>query len=464
MAAEIPLQIGSRRELFWDNLLVDTRFGANFYLHEAQCQPLPRSPFTGDYATVIKDGSLYRAYFRRSVPGQSHDGSDGNAAEISCYAESHDGNEWEFPELGLFSVNGSSANNVILAGQAPFSHNFSPFLDLRPGVAAAERYKALAGINSQGRGNYLEGLHSFVSGDGINWRRNSEVSLIAYDPVWVHAFDSQNVAFWSSAEQCYLCYFRTWNTKHGTLRSVSRCSSPDFQHWSQAVPMDPNLPGEHLYTNQTQPYFRAPHIYLALPTRFMHGQVAGQETRDEQGQIMNLGSTDILFMTSRAGSNCYQRLFPEALLRPGLAPERWGNRSNYAALNVLPTGAGEMSLYHAKSGHRYTFRTDGFISIRAGFAVAELQLKPVIFAGERLQLNYSTAAAGIIRVEIQNLSGQAYPGFSLEQCSPLVGDVIDSYVSWENNPSLRVLAGEPVRLRFVMQEADLYSFQFTVAD
>ena len=29
-----------------------------------------------------------------------------------------------------------------------------------------------------------------------------------------------------------------------------------------------NFPGEHLYTTQTHPYFRAPHLYIALPTRF----------------------------------------------------------------------------------------------------------------------------------------------------------------------------------------------------
>jgi hypothetical protein len=28
-------------------------------------------------------------------------------------------------------------------------------------------------------------------------------------------------------------------------------------------------PVEHLYTNQTAPYFRAPHIYVAIAARFM---------------------------------------------------------------------------------------------------------------------------------------------------------------------------------------------------
>src|SRR5437867_2343833 len=49
--------------------------------------------------------------------------------------------------------------------------------------------------------------------------------------------------------------------------------SDDFVHWSKVVPMDPGAaPLEHLYTSQTHPYFRAPHIYIAFPRRFLPGQ------------------------------------------------------------------------------------------------------------------------------------------------------------------------------------------------
>ena len=110
-------------------------------------------------------------------------------------------------------------------------------------------------------------------------------------------------------------------------------------------------------------YFRAPHIYIALPTRFV-------PTRGN--------STEILFMSSRGGAP-YERLFKEAFIRPGLAPERWGNRANYAALNVVPTSFGEMSIYHAGSGHRYILRTDGFVSVNAPFEGGEMITKPLRF-------------------------------------------------------------------------------------
>ncbi len=440
------IDIGSRLELFVDRLLVDNMTDVVFRLHPPQKLPLPNSPLVGYYSTVIKDGDVYRGYYRSVDP--SYEGPkdySGHPGEITCYAESRDGHEWTFPELGLLRVNGTSKNNVILAKQPPFCHNFSPFLDARPSVNTNERFRALAGHPGYQRNTQADGLHAFASADGIRWRKTSEEPVIPFDKSWHHAFDSQNVSFWSDAEQCYVCYFRTWHTSHGQLRTISRATSPDFVHWSKPVAMVPNLPGEHLYTSNTHPYFRAPHIYIALPTRF-------QPTRGD--------STDILFMTSRAGSRSYERLFTEAYIRPGLDPARWGNRSNYAALNVVPTGEMEVSIYHAKSGHRYTLRTDGFISVKAGATQGELLTKPLRFSGSKLTVNVSTSAAGSLKVEIQNGDGSPIEGFRLQDCPAIVGDTIERIVDWEGHPDLKALAGKPVRLKFSMTECDLYSFRF----
>ncbi len=449
------IDIGSRLELFVDDLLVDSLENIDYRLHHPHAAPLPESPLIGSYATVIKDGDLYRGYYRDVAPGYTGPSDySGHPGEITCYAESRDGHEWAFPSLGLYEVDGTTENNVILAGMPPFSHNFSPFLDTRPGVDPGERFKALAGHPGRQRDERAEGLHAFYSADGIVWEKAGEEAVIPYDPAWHHAFDSQNVAFWSEAEQQYVCYFRTWETPHGRLRTISRVTSPDFRNWGEPVAMDPNVPGEHLYTSQTHPYFRAPHLYVALPTRYIAGRVGAEETR------AMLGSTDILFMASRAGSTSYDRLFTEGFIWPGLDPERWGNRSNYVALNVVPTGEAEMSIYHARSGHRYALRTDGFVSVRAGADEGELITRPVRFEGAALVVNYSTSAAGNLRVELQEADGTPIPGFRLEDCAVAIGDTIEGVIAWQDNPDLQAYAGAPVRLRFVMTECDLYSFRF----
>ena len=130
-----------------------------------------------------------------------------------------------------------------------------------------------------------------------------------------------------------------------------------------------------------------------------------------------------------------------------------------APLNIVPTGDAEMSIYHSRSGHRYTLRTDGFISVRAGAAEGELTTKPVRFAGGELVLNVSTSASGSVRVEIQDDAGVPLAGFALADCLPIVGDAIERAVRWSSDPDVGVLAGKPVRLRFVMKEADLFSFR-----
>lgn len=425
---DLVRNIGSRRELFVDSFLIESTKGCFLKLHEPRQAPASDQPANNmEYGTVIKDGELYRLYTRDGRGAKR----DGDATEVTRYCESHDGIHWTWPNLGLVEIDGSKSNNIILH-EAPFCHNFCPMLDTRPGVPESERFKALAGtVKSM--------LHAFVSADGIRWKKMSQKPVISYTKEY--AFDSQNVSFWSELENCYVCYFRHFLDKK--LRSVCRTTSTDYIHWTEPVPMKPNLPGEHIYTTLTHPYFRAPHIYIATPTRFF----------PDRGE-----STDVIFMTAR-GNQPFDRTFREAFIRPGLDPNRWGNRSNYAALNVVPTGPEEMSIYMTPF-RRFTLRTDGFASVNAGFDEAELVTRPLIFQGRQLFLNYATSAGGRLRAEIQDVSGNPIAGFTLEDCKPLIGDRIEQAVLWTSGKDLGKLAGTPVRIRFVIQEADIFALQF----
>jgi len=62
------IDIGSRLELFVDRQLIARMEGVELRLHAPQKLPRPRSMFRGHYATVIKDGDLYRAYYRGNDP------------------------------------------------------------------------------------------------------------------------------------------------------------------------------------------------------------------------------------------------------------------------------------------------------------------------------------------------------------------------------------------------------------
>lgn len=155
----------------------------------------------------------------------------------------------------------------------------------------------------------------------------------------------------------------------------------------------------------------------------------------------------------------YDRTFGEAFIRPGLDPEAWLNRANYVALNVVPTSPVEMSIYH-RSGDRYVLRTDGFASVHAGAERGSLLTRAIRFSGDSLHVNLSTSAAGHLRVELQTVDGTPIPGWTLDDCVPIYGDEIDRRVEWRGEPDLTSVADQAVRLRFELQECDLYSFQF----
>jgi hypothetical protein len=458
--SEPVIRLGDRREIFIDSYLIDEYKGALLVKHTPVDKGIVLkfdNPWEGEfcgYCTVIKDGDIYRVYYRGN-PG----GKDGTNTETTCIAESKDGIHWEKPKLKLYEVNGSLNNNVILANEAPASHNFSPFLDTNPNVKPDQRYKALAGEGKNG-------LVAYTSPDGIHWKKLRDEGVIKKG-----AFDSQNVAFWSESEQCYLCYFRTW-TKVGYsgFRSVSRTTSLDFENWSEPVAMTfGNTPMEQLYTQQTSPYFRAPHIYIAIGGRLMPGR---QVLTEEQAKALNVNPgyfkdcSDAYLMSSRGG-NVYDRTFMEAFIRPGIGMDNWVSRSNYPALNVVQTSPEEMSVYvnqdYAQPTahlHRYSLRLDGFSSISAPYKGGEVLTRPFTFSGRELEINYSTSAVGEIRFEIQDESGNPVPGFTLEDSQTIIGNEISRIVSWKGKSDLQTLASKVIRLKIRMKDADLFSIRF----
>lgn len=465
--AQPAIELKDRRELFVNRYLIDSMKQTTLVLHEPRDEgevmkfDAPWEGLHSGYCTMIRDGKLLRAYYR----GMSVTARDGSADEVTCVAESSDGIRWTKPKLGLFTVQGSKDNNVVLAGMPPYSHNLSPFLDTRPDCPPDERYKALGGLSTSG-------LVGFISADGLRWKKLRDEPVIPPKAPFkfTHLFDSQNVAFWSESEKKYLCYFRVWDG----IRRIARVESADFRTWSQPVLMTYEkdgkaAPNEHLYTNQTAPYFRAPQIYVSLAARFMPGR---QAITEEEAEALRVAKgyhqdvSDAVLMTTRTGT-VFDRTFLSSFIRPGIGAKNWVSRTNYPALGIVQTGPHEMSLYMNQDYaqptahlHRYSLRLDGFASVRAPYEGGEMRTRPLTFEGNTLRLNFSTSAAGSIRVEIQDAAGKPIPGFTLADAVEIIGNAVDRPVRWKSGADLSKLAGTPVRLRFVMQDADLFSLRF----
>ena len=497
-----PVDIGSRLELFVDDCLIDEMRGVALRLQRPQPAETVlafdkpwEGPFTGSL-TVLKDGGKYRLYYFGFPmwPTLKH-------LRCLCMAESDDGVHFTRPHIGLHERDGSRANNIVHPIEPETKrYILMPFLDTRPGVPPEERYKGVGGNYHGG------GLFGWTSPDGIHWQRLADRPITDLGPL-----DSENVAFWSKHEGCYVCYFRTWykrnaagqrgilqrtpdgqdwhvkgvdeNGKPWTLpldggfendgiRWVRRSTSPDFRHWSESVEMDAgDAPDEHIYTCLPYPYFRAPHIYIAPGARFVRDR---KVLSDSSADAMDLlpqfldRSTDAVLMSSRGGA-ALDRTFLESWIRPGMEPEDWIYGSNFPS-GVVQTGTAELSLYvnmhftrpsvHAR---RYTLRLDGFASVHAGHTGGEMTTKPLRFEGDRLVLNYSTSAAGSIRVGLENEAGVPIPGHTLADGIELVGNTVAGEVSWRNGPDVAPLTGKTIRLRFAMQDADIFSYRFAPA-
>lgn len=468
--AEAPLPLGNHRELFVDQYLIDSMNNLRLELqHPVDQGPIlyfskPWEGIFSAYVTVLHVGDKYQMYYRGKPPGPTPSGpSDPNSGQCTCYAESSDGIVWTKPELNLFPV-GDSRTNIVLADAGTSCHNFCPFYDTKPGVPADEKYKAVGGYNDAG-------LFGFESPDGIHWRKVQDGPIVTKALTeHPYVFDSQNVPFWSETEHTYLLYYRMYENR---CRRISRLKSDDFIHWHDPELMeyrqgDAPAPIEQLYTNQTQPYFRAPQIYIGTSARIMLGR---QVLTTQQAEAIHVDPhyfhdvSDAILLTSRGG-NIYQRTFLTALLAPGIGPENWVSRTNYPGLNIVQTGPTEMSLFVNQNYgqptsqiHRYTFRLDGLAALVAEADAGQMVTKPLTFSGSELFLNFGTSAAGGIRVGIENADGTAIPGFALSDCQEQIGNEIERPVSWKGG-DLSSLAGKPVRLTFELTDARLYAIRF----
>ena len=495
IAADKPPQIGTRLEVFVDDWLVDRFEGdAARHVHKplgkegVLMNDKPWEDTTLGYVSVLKDGDLFRMYYR----GHHHGGGEDARGEPMCYAESRDGIHWTKPNLGLFRYKGTTNNNIVLGGDGKkylptkkwrgklgfetglgWRGDMVPFIDTSPKVTPDARYKALvrgARGAHQIPGKYTDyGMYPFKSPDGLHWTLMSDKPVITKG-----RFDSQNVAFWDAKHGRYVAFVRDLLKSY--IRNVHIAVSDDFKNWTEPVPLKySDKVDRQMYTNGVLPYKRAPHLLIGFPTEYT--------------DLFAVAQVHPILMTSRDGGHLFQR-YRQPLI-PGDAPrERDGNRSNFMAHGLVRGNAREYFVY-ATEGYgyeetdalpkwkkksyapqtrirRFAFRVDGFVSVRSGPAGGALVTKPFVFKGSGLRLNYIAwprrigrpRSTGEIRVEIQDANGQPLKGFTLKDCKPLHGDVIDHPVTWQSGLTPARFAGRPIRLRFQMRHSDLFSFRF----
>lgn len=457
------INIGSRRELFIDDLLIDRMTNARLQLQKperrevAACFDAPWEDYTAEPIRILPWHDGWRLHYRAGILDLARE----EDTSVSALAESRDGITFTRPDLGLCEYKGSRRNNILTIGG--FLNMAPPFVDTNPACPPEQRFKGITGANGK--------AWALTSPDGLSWRTLQQDPLVLQG--W---FDTINTAFWDTVAGCYRCYTRSFHEASDgrviqghpfingkqPVRAIQHATSPNFIHWSapeQLQYADGDL-ATQLYTNAIVPCPGAEHLYLGFPNRFV-------EERKPDPAHPHPGVNDALFMASRDGVRWTRRL--DAWVPPGLDPQNWTERNNYPVWGIAETSPSEWSMYISEHYRhegvptrmrRLAVRPWGFVSVHADYAGGEMITKPLIFNGAKLRLNARTSAAGSIRVEAQEADGRPVPGLALHDMAPWFGDALDAPMAWKNGGDLSRLAGRPVRLRFVMNDADVFALHF----
>jgi len=362
-----------------------------------------------------------------------------------------------------------------------------------PAAPSEQRYKRLRLKGKMGEKDSA-GLYISHSPDRKTW---TEVPVRVF-PFWP---DGENTMMYDPRIGRCVAYFRQWRPRSEgayrdapilPLRTVGRlevdnplepwpCPATDkpFHLWGPSnlptpgpefetvLACDEQDPPEcDFYDHGIVRYPWADQVYLAFPVLYRHFP-------DPPGKRLNDGLCDVQLAVSRDAVKWTRYRIPYI----GLGTEGSPDASViYYGRGLLRNGDEIHQYYSAapKSHHtpfssegnpRYAGmvvqRLDGFVSADAPYEGGELTTPPIVFQGQRLELNLNCSAAGDARVEIQDAEGQPIDGFTLPQADLLHGNALRKTVTWQEDADVSRLAARPVRLRFVMRAAKLYAFQFT---
>ena len=459
--------------LFIDDLWIDEMQGVSKTLNQPAKYAgnpimIPLYPWEGRlalYGTVWNDGEdgrfrmWYQGYAGMGVPSMGADiqsspwkGFDAaNLLYTIGYATSNDGIFWNRPNLGLIEYDGSKDNNLVLL-DAAFANIIKDDRDPNPD----RLYKSLffEARDPAGTPNMGDGVSVAFSPDGLHWTKYHG------NPVITQSSDSHTLLGWDDLHGKYVSYCRPSVHEGNMTRRIGRSVSDDFVTWTipedVLVPDDDDPPGLEFYG---MPVFKYHDIYI--------GQLLAYHTPPEEPQIRFAGTVDVQLAVSRDGID-WTRAGGRKPFLPNGPPGSLDAGEIYMARGPVTVGD-ELWFYYSACPveHGITgrsgpiclakLRIDGFVSIDAGQETGALVTKPFRADGERLSLNAS-ARGGAVSVAVLDEHGVQHDGFQRADCALFDGDAVDHIVTWRSKSSLAELRGRPIRLKFYLRNAALYSF------
>ncbi len=479
------INIGTRREVFWDDTILNTEeTGTAFQMHEPvrrECIYTIDGPWAADdceYISMINDNGLYRMYIH-AARTKYYTNSQKPVGEI-LYIESRDGIHWEAPNLGTCNYEGSTDNNLlfeIFDESSPYYDKgfdgFKVTIDTNPNCPPEERYKAVA--NKRDNLENRDALQFYTSPDGIHFTKKGFLKIYSQ-------FDSVNTLLYDNTTNKYRVFYRGYHPSPSPedgrwFRDIRMAESDDLINWEQDILLRyDDYVDWQLYTNGIEKYYRAPHIYVGFPVRYVerptwqdnYEELCGAQARKERTGRYATAITDSLFMTSRDGINW--KRYNDAFFIPGPEhPTNWVYGSAYLVNGMAETPSihpgcdNEISLYSAEHRwftkpaeiYRYTLRLDGFVSQFAPWHGTQLVTKPFIYEGKELYINFATSSYGYMKITLKAIDGS-----DSISTGEIFGDSTNQHVRFVGDKTPADLAGKPVVMTIQMRDAHMYSFKF----
>ena len=403
----------------------------------------------GAYTSVIQEGDQIKLWY---------EARDQAGTWSMAYAYSDDGgNSFVKPNLGVIDYQGSTANNLVLTGGL----GHTVFL-MGPEAPASEKYGCLRHVDG-GWPDYTPDTNRlFVSPDGLNWTPKGIVPFL-YEG-GIQPTDSQNVTFWDTRLEKYVCYPRLFASSLGG-RAVGRYEGDTLESFPRepspvVLQTDPDADNHELYTSAIVQYPYADDAYYAFPAMFAGGS----------------SYVYVRFNASRDGID-----WPRTGDMPVVIAEGFNHDGNtipmedgsiYAGYGLTRQGD-EVSLYYTTlpGGHVYppppnsgiitraTYRLDGFMSVDAGVTSGQFTTPVMQLDSDQLAINFKGEAGGWVDVEILDGYGNPLPGYGSAQVDRSTGDSVSMPLGWNGSTDVSSLRDTPVKLRFTMSDGKLYGFQ-----
>jgi len=449
------------KQLFIDDFFVESMVGAHRVLNHPRKltvdRPLdipldrPWEAGTAQFAGVCYDEShqSFRLYYRCWTDGR----------ELLCALDSGDGVHWECPRLGLVEWEGSRDNNITNCPPGGLSLLWDPHER-----DEAFRWKR---IDNKPTGTGPDGepvWQAFHSADGYDWHPYPPGPHSAQKMLFNFGAPASGFGGTIDPDAPYVYYSQRGSGRR--TRVLGRRDSADFLNWSGLrTVIDQDLddpPGTEFYSAGFDLANRTDGGLHVLMLCTYLTDLAEPYAIDEPERYWGAGEAGPAAMAARIDGFVDSQL---AVSRDTVAwtrlrqpfiprgePGAWDWGMLFADAPILHEGQlwcfyGAGNLTHNGRSPRLadppyatpkswgkglaTLRRDGYVHLEAD-SYAPGQLTTHRFrqeSGGSLRVN-ADAAAGELRYELLEDTGEPIPGYSLAECDPIREDTLEAVLSW----------------------------------